>query len=154
MLIQQLIRTDPEKVVINVKNVEATTITTGMGVCLCMGIAGAAASADGVNAIKLGTGAGTEPAFVGVAKGDIASNGYGLVVAWGFTSVYLSQETDKTIGCLVNENFLTKGGLAGSFTSTLKPEAISTFAGKYVFNAVTTNISGALPRASAFVRAI
>ncbi len=156
MLIQQIVRTEPERVVINVKNVEASSITTGMGVCLALGNAGAVASADGISAVMLPTTSnGLHQAFIGVAKGDIAANSYGLVVAWGFAdSVLLSQETDKTIGVLAGASLLKVGGAAGAFTSVLAPEAISTYAGKYVLNVVTTNISSSLPYTKGFVRAL
>lgn len=155
MLTQLLIRTDPEKVFINVKNAEASSITTGMGVALCGGLVGAAASADGVNALNVGTAAGLMPSFIGVARGDIAANTYGLVQCWGFAaSILLSQETDKTIGCqtVASLIFPKTAHLLGSFTSTLLPEAISTYCGKYVVNYLTTNISSSLPYTSGFVR--
>ena len=157
MLVQQLIRTDPEKVFINVKNVEATSITTGMGVSLCGGNAGAAASADGVSAVNAGTSANFNGSFIGVAKGDIAANTYGLVQAWGFAaSILLSQETDKTIGILAGASYLLpkSAHLLGSFASAVLPETVSTFGFKYVINYLTTNISGSLPYTSGFVRAL
>lgn len=158
MLIQQIVRTEPERVLINVKNVSASSITTGMGVCLALGNAGAVASADGVNAIIMPatpTAANGAQSFVGVAKGDIAVNGYGLVIAWGFAdSILLSQETDKTIGVLNGQSLLQGGGAAGTFTSTLVADAVTTYAGAVVINAITTNISSALPYTKGFVRAL
>lgn len=155
MQIQQVIRTEPERILINVKNVEAATITTGMGVALVGGNAGGAASADGVSAVNLSTSSQNRQGFCGIARGDIASNGYGLVTAWGLAdSVLLSQETDKTIGILNGAALLQSGGLAGSFTSTLAPEAVSTYCGKYLYNVATANISSALPYTKAIVRCI
>lgn len=161
MLIQQIIRTEPERVLINVKNVDGSgSLTTGYGVCLVGGAAGAAASADGVNAVLLPgaasvVGSGLAPLFVGLAKSDIAINAYGLVVAWGGpTSVAMSFEADKTVGIVVNEGFLRAGAAAGTFTSAFLPQNISTFAGKYVLNLNTVNISGGIPYSVAYVRAL
>lgn len=156
MLTQLLVRTEPERVLINVKNVEAASITTGMGVALCGGLVGAAASADGVNALNVGTAVGLNGSFVGVAKNDIASNAYGLVVAWGVASVLLSQETDKTVGCQTAASYIVpkSAHLLGSFASAVLPETLSTFLFKYVINQVTTNISGTLPYTQGFVRCL
>ena len=156
MQIAQLVRTEPERVLINVKNVEASSLTTGMGVCVALGNAGAVASADGINAVLLPVSSGgLHQTFVGISKGDIASNGYGPVIAWGFAdSVALSQETDKTVGLLSGAGLLQVGAVAGTFTSTLAPQAISTYCGKYVLNAITANISSSLPYTKGFVRCI
>ena len=155
MLIQQIIRTDPERILVNVKNVEASSLTTGMGVCLIGGNAGSVTSVDGLSAVLLGTSAQLRPGFVGVAKADIPANSFGLCIAWGYAdSVLLSQDTDKTIGVLSGAALLTAGALNGSFTSTLAPEAISTYCGKYIYNVVTTNISSALPYTKGIVRCI
>ena len=160
MLIQQIIRTEPERVLINVKNVDgAGSLTTGYGVCLVGGAAAAAASADGINAVLMPASgsivaSGLAPLFVGVAKSDIAINAYGLVVSWGGpTSVAMSFEADKTVGIVVNEGFLRAGGI-GTFTSAFLPQNISTFAGKYVLNLNTVNISGGVPYTAAYIRAL
>lgn len=155
MLIQQLTRTDPERVLINVKNVEASSLTTGAGVALCGGTAGMITSTDGVSAVMYQTG--LPAGFLGVAKSDIAANAYGLVIAWGYAdSVLLSQETDKTIGIGANGCYLKPGpaGAGGAFASLALAENLSTLAYKYVLNLVTTNISGTLPYTKGFVRAL
>lgn len=155
MQIQLVNRGDPERVLVSVKNIEAVTLTTGMGVCLAVGNEDVAASADGVGAVLFTTSAELRPAFVGIAKRDIASNAYGPVIAWGWAdSILLSQETDKTVGLLAGATLLMAGGLAGSFTSTLTPQAVSTYMGKYVVNAITTNISSALPYTSGLARCL
>ena len=156
MQIQQVVRTEPERVLINVRCVEASSITTGMGVVLALGTAGTVASADGINAVILPvTSNGLHQSFIGVAKGDIASNAYGLVIAWGFAdSVALSQETDKTIGVLAGAGLLRVSAVAGQFASSVAAEVISTYCGKYALNAVTTNISSALPYTKALIRCL
>lgn len=155
MEVQMINRSDPERVLISVKNIEAVTLTTGMGICLAVGNEDVAASADGNAAVLFTTSSELNPAFVGVAKRDIATNAYGPVIAWGWAdSILLSQETDKTIGILAGAGLLLAGAAAGSFSSTLAPEAISTYLGKYVVNAVTTNISSALPYTSGLVRCL
>lgn len=157
MQVQQIIATEPERVLINVKNVDGSgSLTTGYGVCLALGNAGAVASADGIGAVLLPTtSGGLHQTFVGVAKSDIAINANGLVIAWGFAdSVALSQETDKTIGVLSGAGLLAVGGAAGVFSSTLAPQAVSTYCGKYILNAITANISSASPYTKAFVRCL
>lgn len=89
MLIQQLNRSDAEKVFISVRCVSASSITRGYGACLAI----AGNSFDG-NAAILSDSDGNAndlPGFVGVADADIAVNAYGLVQVWGFaTSVLIS----------------------------------------------------------------
>lgn len=160
MQIQQVIQTEGERVLINVKNVDGGgSLTTGFGVCMVGGAVGAAASADGINAVlrpiaSALVASGLSPYFVGVAKNDIAINAYGLVVAWGGpTSVAMSFEADKTVGIVVNEGILRAGG-KGLFTSALLPENLSTFCYKYVALMDTVNISGGVPYGKGFVRAL
>lgn len=156
MLVQQIIRTDAEKILINVKNTDASSLTTGYGVAFAGGDAVLAVSADGVNALLLGTSANTgKQNFIGVAYRDIAANAYGLVQSWGLAaSVACSFEANKTIGLLNGASLLQLSAASGLFTSTLAPEAISTYLGKYILNAATTNISGGVPYTSAFIRCI
>ena len=155
MQIPAIERTTPEKVFINVKNVDgAGSLTTGRGVCYAVGNEDVAASADGINAVLLSNSAELRPAFIGVAKADIAINAYGLVHCWGFVdSIALSFEADKTIGLLAGASLL-RAAAAGMFTSALAPEAISTYMGKYLFVADTVNISGGLPYAKGYVRCL
>ena len=147
--------TDPERIMIDVLNATGAVITTGMGVCLAAGNEDVVASADGISAVLFTASAELRPAFIGVAKSDIAANEHGLVIGWGLAdSVLLSQETDKTIGVLAGASLLGAGGLAGSFTSIGAPETISTYMGKYVVNVDTVNISSSLPYAKALIRCI
>jgi hypothetical protein len=155
MQIQQLNRTDAEKVFVVITNVDADTITTGMGVRYVGGAAAEVVSTNGANAVKIAADT-AMPQFAGIAGQDIASNGAGLVQAFGYVdSILLSAEADKTVGVTGTANsFLKVGAVAGSFTSTQTAQALSTFAFKYVQAWTTTNISGGLNYAGGFVRAI
>lgn len=97
MLFQRVNRNEPEKIFISVTNVQGATITTGLPVSLSP----AAASFDGVNAVKADA-AGDYPGFVGIAKEDIANNDVGLVQVYGYVnSIYLSNAgTSITITAL------------------------------------------------------
>lgn len=155
MQIQELVRTDPERVLINVKNVSGDTITTGFGVALAVGNEDVAASADGVNAVLFTASAELNPSFIGVSRGDIADNGYGLVTAWGFAdSIALSQEANVTVGLLAGASLLQAGAQGGTFTSGLAAEAVSTYMGKYVINAMTQSTNGGINYTKGFVRAL
>ncbi len=151
MQIQQVNRTDDEKIYLVVKNVNAVTATTGFGLRYVGGAAAEIVSTGGANAV-FQTDA-TNGLAAGVAVEDIAVNAYGRVQAYGLVSVAYSFEADKTVGVTgVATSLLKTGGLAGSFTSTRVPEGLSTSLYKYAINMVTTNISGGLPLGSAFIR--
>lgn len=155
MQIQQIIRTDPERVLINVKNVEATTLTTGFGVALAVGNEDVAASADGVNAVFFTTSAELNPSFIGVSKRDIAVNAYGPVIGWGWAdSIALSQEANVTVGLLAGASLLIPGAQAGTFTSGTAPEALSTFMFRYVINGMTQSTNGGINYTKGFVRCL
>jgi hypothetical protein len=158
MQIQRVNRTDPEKVFLNLKNGTATVISTGMGVRLLGPVADAEiVSSDGTQVIALDSAA-YMYCFMGIANKDIASLGYGRVQAWGFVdSIMLSMEADKTIGIVsFAETILKKGGGAGNWTSAgvATLQAMSTQFYKYVHVLSTTNISGGIPYAKGFVRAL
>lgn len=150
MQIQRVNRTDAEKVYLVIKNVSGATLTTGMGAAYVGGAVGEIVSSpDGVQAVA-GTLAKAD-VFCGIAVEDIANNGYGRVQAWGYcASVLLSQEADKTIG----PSLLVPGNGAGMFTSLATKQALSTSLYKFALALNTTNISGGLNYAQAFVRAL
>ena len=115
-------RTEEEKVFTVVRNVDADSITTGMGVRYVGGAPAEDVSADGVQCTKndntddLGM-----MQFVGIAAEDIPADGYGLVQNYGVVnSVYMSHEgssiTIGTFGGIVN-TLLRPGGRTGTFTS-------------------------------------
>lgn len=152
MLIQQLNRTDAERVQIVVKNVDGGgSITTGMGVCFAQ----VAASADGVSSVRQTKA--LQNSFVGVAVQDIAINAFGLVTAWGFAaSVLISQSVGSytiTSGDVLKTSDSTQ---VGAFTSVLTPQALSTLLYKYVIAAGTLadTISNPRPYISGIVRAL
>ena len=81
MQIQQLNRTDAERVLLVVKNVDGGgSMTTGLGVCLAL----AGASVDGISATQAT--AAQQAGFIGVAAKDIAINSFGLVTSWGYAA--------------------------------------------------------------------
>jgi len=148
-------RGDPERVLINVKNVEASSLTTGFGVCLAVGNEDVAASADGIGAVMFTASTELNPAFVGVARRDIASNTYGPVISWGWAdSIALSQEANVTVGLLAGASILIPGGQAGTFTSAIAPQAVSTLMYRYVINGMTQSTNGAINYTKGFVRAL
>jgi len=155
MQIASLIRTDPERVLINVLNSEASSLTTGFGVALALGNEDVVASANGIAAVMFTASAELRPAWVGVAEADIAPNSYGSVIAWGFAdSIALSQEANVTIGLLAGASLLQAGAQAGTFTSGLAAQAISTYMGKYVVNATTQSTNGAINYTKGMVRCL
>ena len=152
MLIQQLNRTDAERVQIVVKNVDGgVSLTTGMGVCFAQ----VAASADGAGAVRHTKA--LQAQFCGVAAQDIAINAFGLVTAWGFAaSVLLSQSVGSwtiTSGDILKPADSTN---IGAFTSVLTPQAMSTLLYKYVVAAgtIADTISNPRPYISGIVRAL
>lgn len=141
-----------ERAFIPVKNVEASSITTGMGVALRIGTS---ASFDGTSAVRAASGTAADlPGFLGVAVRDIPSNQYGLVQIFGnCASVLISnQNTSITI------NFgdpLIPSPLAGGFASAVPSYAASGFGWVICSNPPTNTTSQAAPLyASGFIRAI
>lgn len=138
MLIQQLNRTDPERVQIIVKNVDGGgSITTGLGVALPI----SGASIDGVSAVRAT--AALARGFVGVATQDIAINGTGLVTAWGYVNSVQISNVGSSITVTAGDQLLA-GAVAGTFFSAITPQASSTQYYRFVYAAATnpTAISG------------
>lgn len=134
MLIQQLNRTDAEKIQIMVKNVDGGgSITTGFGAMLVM----AGASIDGISATK-STGAAVK-GFVGVSTQDIAINGFGLVTAWGFVNSVQISNVGTSITITAGDTLLP-GAVAGTFFSSITAQAMSTLLYKYVVAATTVPV--------------
>jgi hypothetical protein len=135
MLIQQLNRTDPEKIQLMFKNVDGGgSITTGLGVAL---VRGTGASIDGISSVRLT--AAQQHGFIGVATQDVAINGFGLCTAWGFVnSVQISNVgTSLTITA---GDVLKPSAIAGQFFSSVLNEAISTLLYKFVYAATTVPV--------------
>lgn len=148
MQIQQVNRTDAEKVFIVVKNVDGTgSMTTGLGVNLVA----AGASIDGVSAIQ--STAATWKGFVGVAHQDIAINAYGLVQSWGFASSVQISGVGTSITVTAGD-VLKPGAVAGTFFSSLTDQALSTMLYRYAYVATTQTISANPGWTSAIIRAL
>lgn len=151
MLFKQAARGD-ERGFLNVKNVEATSITTGQGVALRIGTS---ASFDGTSAVRATSATAADlPGFLGVAVQDIPSNGFGLIQCFGnVSSVLLSnQNTSITIN---NGDPLIPGPLVGAFASGVPTYAASGFGWVICSNAPSNTTSVAAPAyVSGFVRAL
>lgn len=149
MLFKQAARGD-ERAFVTVKNVEASSLTTGMGVALRLGTA---ASFDGSSAVRAASGTTADlPGFLGVAVQDIPSNAFGLVQTYGnCLSVLISQQnTSITIN---TADPLIPGPLAGGFASGAPTYAASGFGYVIASNVPTNTTSQAAPLyASGFVR--
>jgi hypothetical protein len=134
MLIQQLNRTDPEKVQIMVKNVDGSgSITTGYGVCWPT----SGASIDGISSVKAT--AALQRGFIGVANQDIAINGFGLATAWGMVNSVQISNVGSSI-TITAGNVLIPGAVAGTFFSVVTDAAMSTLMYKYVTAASTVPV--------------
>lgn len=118
-----------DQVVMFVQNVDAASITTGAGVAFTQLAASVAAASLGKSAVTAT--AGDIKNFIGVAQQDIALNGVGRVVCWGYAaSVLLSQSVGSFT--VTGGDQLRLGGQAGAFTSVITPQATSTQYYKYV----------------------
>ena len=150
MLIQQLNRTDAEKVFVVVRNVDGGgSITTGLGAALTPD----SASDDGVGAVR--STAALSRLFAGVARSDIAINAYGLIQCWGFAaSVAISQSVGSWT--ITTGDNLRHAGAAGHFTSVIVSEALSTQLYRFIvaMGDVADTISNPRTYMSGFVRAM
>ena len=134
MLIQQLNRTDAERVQLMVKNVDGGgSITTGLGANLVT----AGASIDGISSIRM-TGASIK-GFCGVSTQDIAINGFGLVTAWGYVNSVQLSNVGSSITVTAGDTLLP-GAVAGTFFSVITAQAMSTLLYKYVVAATTVPV--------------
>lgn len=134
MLIQQLNRTDAEKVQLMFKNVDGGgSITTGLGVMMVT----AGASIDGISSVK-STAAGVK-GFIGVATQDVAINGFGLATAWGFVNSVQISNVGTSITITAGDTLLP-GAVAGTFFSSITAQAMSTLLYKYVVAASTVPV--------------
>lgn len=134
MIIQQLNRVDPERIQIQVKNVDGGgSITTGLGVSFPQ----SGASIDGVSAVRAT--AALARGFIGVAVQDIAINGYGLVTAWGYVNSVQISNVGTSITITAGDQ-LKVSGIAGQFFSSVAAETTSTQYYKYVYAATTVPV--------------
>jgi hypothetical protein len=145
---QRINRTDAETIRLVVKNVDGGgSITTGAGVCLVQ----AGASIDGVSAVN--STAATISGFGGVAKQDIAINGYGQVTAWGYAASVLVSHVGTSI-TITRGDTLKPGAVAGTFFSSLTNQALSTLLYRYVKAAETPAAVSAQVWIKGFVRGL
>ena len=134
MLIQQLNRTDPERIQIMVKNVDGSgSITTGYGVAFPV----AAGSIDGISVVKAT--AALQKGFCGVVTQDIAINGFGLATVWGFVNSVQISNVGTSI-TITGGDTLIPGAIAGQFFSVVTAQAFSTLLYKYVYAATTVPV--------------
>ena len=114
-------REDAEKVFTVIRNVNADSITTGMGARYVGGAPAENVSADGIQCVKTTSADPNMVQFAGIAVQDIPADGYGLVQNFGVVdSVMLSHVgTSVTIGTFggINSCVLQPGAAAGTFTS-------------------------------------
>ena len=128
-----------ERAFMTVKNVEASSLTTGYMVALCVGNA---ASFDGTQAVMAASGTNTNnqlSAFVGVAAKDIPSNAYGLVQTYGnVASVAMSW-----VGVSVTINLgdpLVPGAAKGTAASVAAPTWANAGFKYIIASAVNSNL--------------
>lgn len=134
MLIQQLNRTDPERVQVMFKNVDGGgSVTTGLGVCFPI----SGASIDGISAVK-STGA-LARGFFGVATQDVAINGFGLATAWGYVNSVQISNVGTSITVTAGDQLLA-GAVAGTFFSSITAQATSTQYYRFVMAATTVPV--------------
>lgn len=151
MQVQQVNRTDEERVYIVVTNVDASSITKGYAVAFAIG----GNSFDGKAAVMPASGtAANLPGFCGVADADIPSQTAGRVLAWGFAaSVFLSRtNTSVTIN---QGDPLVPGAAAGGLFSVAPTYANAGF--KFVLASnVPVTLSAAVTASylSGFVRCL
>lgn len=118
-------REEAEKVFTVIRNVNADSITTGMGARYVGGAPAENVSADGIQCVKTTSADPNMIQFAGIAVQDIPADGYGLVQNYGVVdSVMLSHVgTSVTIGTFggINSCVLKPGGADGTFTSAQAP---------------------------------
>ena len=116
-----------------VKNVAGTTIEKGMGVSF----EGAAASIDGIG-VSLLLIAGIA-GFAGIADEDIPNNAFGRVINSGVADSVLISHVGTSI-TITKGNILKPSTVAGTFFSSITPQAVSTLLYRYV-QAMTTPVA-------------
>lgn len=141
-----------ERAFVTFKNVEASSITTGMGVAIRIGTT---ASFDGTSSVRsLSTNTGDLPGFLGISVKDVASNAYGLAQIYGNTASVLLSNVGTSITVTAGDP-LVPSASAGALTSAAPTYAASGFGYVLVSNPPLTTLSQAAPLyASGFVRCI
>lgn len=141
-----------EKGFLVIKNVEASSITTGMGVAIRVGTT---ASFDGTQSVRAASGNALDlPGFMGIAVKDIASNAYGLVQNFGNAASVLISVVNSSI-TITNGDPLVPSASAGALFSAAPTYATSGFGFVLASNiSINTLSATAAFYASGFVRCI
>ena len=120
MLMKQLQKDTAEQVTLVVKNVSATTMTTGLGAALVA----AGASIDGISA-TISAASTYGKLFIGIARKDIPVNAYGTVCCWGVAdSVAISANVATSITITAGDQ-LWPSAVAGQFYSSAANDAVN-----------------------------
>jgi hypothetical protein len=137
-----------ERIYATYKNVEASSLTTGMLVALAQ----AAASFDGTQACLAGTAAvGRQQGWIGVASRDIAPNAYGIIQMYGpIASVYISNVGSSIT--FTTGDALVPGALAGGAFCIGAPTWAASGFGVIVCSANGMNTVSATGWTSGFMR--
>lgn len=131
MQITQLNRTDSEVVKVLFKNVDGSgSVTTGMGVSWV----GAGASIDALSATKYA--AANVYGFIGVSEADVPINGFGFATCWGMANSVLISHVGTSI-TVTRGDVLIPGAVAGTFFSSVTPQAMSTLLYRFAQAATT-----------------
>ena len=123
MQIQQLNKDSAERVFVVFKNVDAATVSTGLGVALI----NSGASTDGVQSVK-------QPAttfsktFYGISRTDVPVNGFGTACVWGLADSIALSAVGTSITVTRGEN-LWPSAVAGYFFTSNANDAKSTSTG-------------------------
>lgn len=148
MDIQQVNREDGEVVRVAFKNVDGGgSITTGYGVAL---VTSAASFSIGQNGVRRT--AALQKTFIGVSASDVAINGFGKAVAWGYAASIALSNVGTSITVTAGD-VLKPGAVAGTFFSSVTDEALSTVVYRFAVAGQTVTISAAA-WVSGFVRGL
>lgn len=141
-----------ERAFLTGKNVEASSITTGMGVALRIGTT---ASFDGTSVVRAASGNAADlPGFIGISVRDIPSNSYGLIQCFGNTASVLLSVTTTSITITAGDP-LIPGAVAGTMFSGVPTYAASGFNWVIASNPPQITLSNAAPQySSGFVRCL
>lgn len=135
MEIQLVNRNDAETVRVAFKNVDGGgSVTTGYAVAIVT----TAASFDGISAVRR-TAALTKT-FHGVSTSDVAINGFGKAVIYGYAASIAISNVGTSITVTAGD-VLIPGAVAGTHFSSVTDQALSTQVYRYSVSGQTTTIS-------------
>jgi hypothetical protein len=135
MDIQQINRADPESIRVSVKNIDGGgSLTVGYGVRLVT----TAASFDGVGVVAA-TAADIKN-FYGVMAKDVAINGYGKAIVYGYAASCVISNVGTSITVTAGD-ILKVGGVSGTWFSAVTDAAMTTVLNKYIIVGSTNTVS-------------